>query len=63
MLYVRGDAEAKHMDSYPQGLERIGVPELAHAVVPGDEFTPPETPKAFVATLGGFCQHCDAIGR
>lgn len=64
LLYVRGDADAKQIDAYLQGLRQAGVSELQHAVVPGGEFSPLEAPEAFVATLRDFCRRCDAsIGR
>lgn len=64
LLYVRGDADAKQIDAYVQGLRQAGVSELQHAVVPGGEFSPLEAPEAFVATLRDFCRRCDAsIGR
>ncbi len=64
MLYLRGDADAKQIDDYLQGLRHAGVSELEHAVIPGGEFSPLEAPKEFVATLGNFCRRCDAsIGR
>ena len=64
LLYVRGDADAKQIDAYVQGLRQAGVSELQHAVVPGGEFSPLEAPEAFAATLRDFCRRCDAsIGR
>ena len=64
LLYVRGDADAKQIDAYLQGLRQAGVSELQHAVVPGGEFSPLEAPEAFVATLRDFCRRCDAsLGR
>ena len=64
LLYVRGDADAKQIDAYVQGLRQAGVSELQHAVVPGGEFSPLEAPEAFVATLKDFCRRCDAsLGR
>ena len=63
-VHLRGDAHAKQIDDYLQGLRHVGVSELEHAVVPGGEFSPLEAPKEFVATLRGFCRRCDAsIGR
>lgn len=64
LLYVRGDADAKQIDAYVQGLRQAGVSELQHAVMPGGEFSPLEAPEAFVATLRDFCRRRDAsIGR
>jgi len=54
MLYVRGDADARRIDDYVQGLTQIGVSGLAHEVIPGGEFSPLEAPDAFVAMLLRF---------
>lgn len=55
ILYVRGDADARQIDDYLQGLRQVGVSDLAHEIIPGGEFSPLEAPKAFVAILRRFC--------
>lgn len=63
MLYVRGDADARRIDDYVQGLTQIGVSGLAHEVIPGGEFSPLEAPDAFVAMLLRFCTRCGSEAR
>lgn len=58
MQYVRGDADARNIDDYVEGLRRIGVSDLQHEIIPGGEFSPLEAPDAFVAMLRRFRASC-----
>ena len=58
MLYVRGDADARNIGDYVQGLREVGVTNLEHEIIPGGEFSPLEAPDAFVSMLRRFCARC-----
>lgn len=57
LLYVRGDADGRSVETYIKGLTAGGARNLKdHVVADAGELLPLETPEAFVALVRDYCR-------
>ncbi len=59
ILYFRGDADGRPLQSYAEGLRAAGVQDLRAVTLAGTaEFTPVEAPEEFADLVVEFADHC-----